>query len=111
MASALLCRASWQLTLRVGWKPAHEISIEALMRLTIAVLLLALPTVAAAGEKLNTLSPNEAAEGWLSLFDGETPFGWKVEEGEMTIADGAMHLKGDKKTFIKFTTPFDAFEL
>ncbi|MGL5097848.1 MAG: 3-keto-disaccharide hydrolase, partial [Planctomycetia bacterium] len=31
----------------------------------------------------NTLTPEEIADGWILLFDGETKFGWKAEEPKL----------------------------
>src|SRR4051812_27663319 len=45
----------------------------------------------------NTLTPAEAAAGWLLLFDGETTFGWKVE-GSARVAGGALVLGGEGET-------------
>jgi hypothetical protein len=44
----------------------------------------------------NQLTPEQIAEGWISLFDGETLFGWqptsdanwKVEDGAITVSEG-----------------------
>jgi len=52
--------------------------------------------VAAAEAKPNKLTPEQIAEGWISLFDGETLFGWtptskanwKVEEGAIAVSEG-----------------------
>ena len=40
----------------------------------IAAIVVASPANAA---EHNTLSPQELADGWLLLFDGETTFGWR----------------------------------
>jgi hypothetical protein len=48
----------------------------------------------------NTLTPEELAEGWLLLFDGETLFGWtaankadwKVVDGEIVATEGEQGL-------------------
>lgn len=57
------------------------------MRLPTLFLLLAGVAVA----QPNKLTPKEAADGWLLLFDGETMFGW-TEEGQAKwrVADGAL---------------------
>jgi hypothetical protein len=47
--------------------------------------------------KPNTLTPKEIADGWILLFDGETTFGWRFEDGT-TIADGAIVMQGKKGT-------------
>lgn len=56
--------------------------------------LLLVSALALAAQQSNTLTPKEAAEGWVLLFDGETLFGWtpaggaqwRVESGTL-IAD------------------------
>lgn len=46
----------------------------------------------------NTLTPKEAADGWVLLFDGESTFGWKVD-GAAEVKDGVLTLgKGQKTT-------------
>jgi hypothetical protein len=57
------------------------------------------------------LSPKEIAEGWISLFDGETGFGWKVEGGQVTVRDGVLLVGGDKATQLFTTTEFGPGEL
>jgi Domain of Unknown Function (DUF1080) len=70
------------------------------MRTMIALCLLATGAWIAGegdGEKgrSNELTPKEAAEGWLLLFDGESTFGWSASEGgKMTVAAGALRMEG-----------------
>ncbi|MCS7023596.1 MAG: DUF1080 domain-containing protein [Bryobacteraceae bacterium] len=46
---------------------------------------------AQARAQLNSLTPKEAAEGWVLLFDGESMFGWTPEGGaEWRVVDGAL---------------------
>jgi hypothetical protein len=72
-----------------------------------ALMLALLPARAADEPKPNTLTPKEIADGWLLLFDGETTFGWKIE-GEAKVANGVLHLGGQKETTAATTTQFDA---
>jgi hypothetical protein len=58
----------------------------------------------------NTLTPQQIAEGWILLFDGETTFGWKVE-GEAKVEDGALVLGGDKATTATPSTTFGGCRL
>jgi hypothetical protein len=72
----------------------------------VAVLLFAGVALHAADQpKPNTLTPQEAADGWLLLFDGETTFGWKID-GDAAVRDGALVLGGDKATVATVTTAF-----
>ena len=48
--------------------------------LTLIAFLAAGSARAADGSNPDNLTPKEIAEGWISLFDGETPFGWKTKE-------------------------------
>lgn len=72
----------------------------------------ALPHVAAAESAPNRLSAEQIAEGWISLFDGETLFGWtptseanwKVEEGAITVSEGA-------EGFLMTNSEFGDYEL
>jgi hypothetical protein len=51
------------------------------------------------------LTPEQIRQGWLSLFDGETTFGWHVE-GEARIDKGKLVLGGKKPTRAHPTTGF-----
>lgn len=54
-------------------------------------LSLALILAATLAAQPNVLSPKEAADGWLLLFDGETVFGWTPEGGtKWRVADGVI---------------------
>jgi hypothetical protein len=76
------------------------------------LLMLAAPLAARAGDakKANALTPAEARDGWLLLFDGKSPFGWDVE-GEAAVENGALVFGGKKTTVATFNTQFSSFEL
>ncbi|NQT12598.1 MAG: DUF1080 domain-containing protein, partial [Planctomycetes bacterium] len=39
----------------------------------------------------NTLTPEELAEGWILLFDGESLFGWRAaSEANWAVEDGVI---------------------
>lgn len=84
------------------------------MRPLLAALLVTLLTVltlhAADEARPNTLTPQEIADGWLLLFDGETTFGWKID-GESSVKDGFLVLGGGKPTTLAFGTEFSDYEL
>jgi hypothetical protein len=84
--------------------------VEIVMHRLVALLLFSLPlaVLADTGKKdapPNTLTPKEAAEGWLLLFDGATTFGWHVE-GEAKVENGALVLGGEKATKAEVSTAF-----
>lgn len=56
------------------------------------------------------LTVEEAKKGWISLFDGETTYGWKVE-GDAVVKDGKLIIGGEKESKITSTTVFDTFDL
>jgi hypothetical protein len=75
-------------------------------------LLLAAAVALADDPKPNTLTPKEAAEGWIHLFDGETTYGWKTE-GDVKVDQGVMVIDGAKKgkvtTNVHFPVPVEMF--
>ncbi|HYV36495.1 MAG TPA: DUF1080 domain-containing protein [Gemmataceae bacterium] len=45
--------------------------------------------------KLNSLTPKEATDGWLLLFDGETPYGWTATmPGKLTAQNANLRFEG-----------------
>lgn len=70
-----------------------------------AAILIAVAGPAAAEEKPIGLSPKEAAEGWLMLFDGESTFGWTVD-GVTAVKDGTLVLGGDRPTKLETAARF-----
>jgi hypothetical protein len=73
-------------------------SINRIGSLVFLALLFACPPRSATAEetKPNQLTPEQIVEGWISLFDGETLFGWtptskanwKVEDGTIAVSEG-----------------------
>ena len=81
---------------------------------TLAVLLAAIAFAAAAqaAETPNTLSPEEIAEGWILLFDGETDFGWKAgSQANWKVADGEISVSEGEKGLFSTTSPFADYVL
>jgi hypothetical protein len=69
-------------------------------QITILVLTGCLVSALANGQKENTLTPQEKADGWQLLFDGKDLNGWHsyLEKGvgkDWTVQDGAIRLKKD----------------
>jgi hypothetical protein len=83
------------------------------MRCLAAAMLLWLalaPGYAANRRSLNTLTPQEIADGWLLLFDGETTFGWKTD-GEVKASGGNLVLGNTKESWAELTTKFLDYDL
>lgn len=60
--------------------------------------------------KPNTLTPQEIADGWLLLFDGETTYGWSID-GPAKVENGVLILGGDKPVKAACTTKFGAYQV
>jgi hypothetical protein len=70
------------------------------------------PEKEAVTEPPRPLSDDELAAGWISLFDGETLFGWKAySEADWQVADGAIRVTGGEKGLLCTTVQFDNYEL
>ncbi len=72
-------------------------------------LLLACSALAA---KPALLSQELLDEGWISLFDGETLFGWQpTGEAKWEVVDGEIRTNGDKAGFLMSTTEWADYSL
>ena len=74
------------------------------------LLLTPLPCLAAEPTKPVWLTPQEIADGWLAVFDGESTFGWNVE-GDVAVKDGKLVVGGAKATKLTTTASFPAGQL
>jgi hypothetical protein len=93
--------------------------------LRIATLFIAVGSVAGATTALSQnptplaetpgLSKTEIEDGWISLFDGETLFGWspvaKTSETNWKIVDGEIRVSDGQPSLLCTTTQFDNYEL
>lgn len=71
----------------------------------------AVPGSIAAAEP-NTLTPEELAEGWILLFDGQTPFGWKAtSEANWQVADGVISVSKGEPGLLCTTSQFGNYVL
>jgi hypothetical protein len=80
---------------------------------SLLVMLVMHPSLTTAAEetKPNQLTPEQIAEGWINLFDGETLFGWtptsnanwKVEEGAIAVSEGEQGFLMTNSEFAQFT--------
>ena len=91
------------------------------LALSLLVTLVLHPSLAAVAEETapNQLTAEQIAEGWISLFDGETLFGWtptskanwKVEEGAIAVSEGEQGFLmtnsefGDYELHVEFKAP------
>lgn len=51
-------------------------------------------------------------DGWISLFDGETLYGWQpVGDAKWEVADGEIRTRGDKAGWLMTTTEWANYEL
>jgi len=57
--------------------------------------------------------PEQAAEGWISLFDGQTLFGWESNNKEInwSVKDGVIEADSEGMGILATTSPFADFEL
>src|SRR5437762_2299064 len=90
-------------------------------------LLMLVTALPAAGDKsppkANTLTPKEAADGWILLFDGEATFGWNGPllatnpnrygplSGGAKVEAGVLHLGGEKEVSVWSSAAFGDFRL
>lgn len=78
------------------------------MRRTLGVFLLTAGLVCA---QPNTLTPAEAVEGWLLLFDGESTYGWRAMGGaQWRVENGALVAEGESG-WLRSSAAFADFHL
>src|SRR5262245_22269804 len=80
---------------------------ESAVRFVLPLLLTLCPGLLQAAEtpKPNSLTPQEIADGWVLLFDGETLLGWNTE-GEVTVRNGVLTIGGSKPASAVTTSEF-----
>jgi len=62
--------------------------------------------------ELATLSDEELTDGWISLFDGQTLFGWKAHsEADWQVVDKTIQVTSGEKGLLCTTTQFDNYIL
>jgi len=77
--------------------------------LTLSLLCVLISPVAA---EHNQLTPEQIHEGWISLFDGETLFGWeKVADVDWHVVDGEICATKGETGLLATTTDFADYEL
>lgn len=66
----------------------------------------------AASERTVQLTKEELAEGWISLFDGATLFGWQAHsKADWRVEDGAIVVSSGEPGLLCTTTPFADYTL
>ena len=79
--------------------------------LLIFALLLASPCLAQDAAP-NQLTADELADGWISLFDGKTLYGWKpVTKANWHVAEGTITVSSGEKGLLRTTSQFGDFVL
>lgn len=62
--------------------------------------------------EFQTLDEVDLREGWISLFDGRTLFGWRAEsKADWHVADGAIAVRDGEPGLLRTTTQFDNYIL
>ncbi len=82
-----------------------------LNRVIVAILLatvFSLGSITFAGDaKPNTLTEQELSDGWISLFDGETLYGWEAAgKADWQVTDGAIVVTAGDKSLLNTTSEF-----
>lgn len=58
------------------------------------------------------LTQDEVLDGWISLFDGESLYGWKASrKADWKVVDQAITVDGGQRGLLVTTSQFDDFEL
>lgn len=73
----------------------------------ISLLLLAGAAGADEAARPGALTPTEVADGWVTLFDGESTFGWKAD-GDVAVKDGVLVVGGAKPSRVESAAVFAA---
>jgi hypothetical protein len=82
------------------------------MRLSFFLALLVGVLGQAGAAEPELLSRELLGEGWISLFDGETPYGWQpVGEAKWEVVDGEIRTSGEAPGFLMTTTEWRNFSL
>lgn len=81
------------------------------MRLLLATMLTLLLTIESFAEH-HQLTGEQIADGWISLFDGETLFGWEqVNDVDWHVADGEIRASEGEVGLLMTTSQFADYEL
>ena len=82
------------------------------MRILIFVFAVSLLPLSAVASNHNTLTPEEAAAGWILLWDGKTEYGWEWHgDARWKVEDGVLRSDGGGYGWLGTTSRFGDFEL
>ena len=85
---------------------------SALTILTCFVLATALAAGSLQAAEPNTLTPEELADGWILLFDGDTTFGWRAAtDVNWKVADGTIVATKGENGLLYTTSQFGNYQL
>ena len=60
----------------------------------------------------NCIHPESLADGWISLFDGKSLFGWKAQtDVDWTVSEGTIKATRGETGLLRTTTQFSDYEL
>jgi hypothetical protein len=86
--------------------------VAIIMKRSAGIVLVVLLTCVAVDGEPELLPRVQLEEGWVSLFDGETLFGWQpVGDAKWEVVDGEIRTIGDKAGWLMTTTEWADFEL
>ena len=82
--------------------------MKSIVNTAVVILLLGLAhSNLAAAADVNKLTPEEIADGWIQLFDGETLFGWKANgKADWKVADGSIVVTSGDVGLLNTTSQF-----
>lgn len=67
-------------------------------------------TLVAPVHGVEVITPAQAAEGWIALFDGETLFGWKpTSDANWRVEDGEIRVDAGKQGWLMTSSRFSDF--
>ncbi|MEX2141504.1 MAG: DUF1080 domain-containing protein [Pirellulales bacterium] len=82
-------------------------SRKTLLLCAIVLISLTVRIFAAQEAKPNTLNENELADGWISLFDGETLYGWEPSsKADWKVTNGVISVGAGEKGLLCTTSEF-----
>ena len=84
----------------------------AISRFIGAIVVLLVVSKLAVSAELKVLPQKLLDEGWISLFDGETLYGWTpTGDAKWDVSRGEVRTNGEKPGFLMTTTEFSDYEL